>query len=210
MNRLSKVSFISAVLIASGLIFSNIAFAVGSAGQASNRPDNPSVSSRPSARPTARQRLDAAKVKSCQVREDAIKKRSDQLTKMATNMEEKFDSITKRVEDYYTTKVVPSDKTVSNYDSLVSDIGTKKAAVQTALTKAQTDLAAFSCDGSDPKGQMTAFKDDMQAVKQVLKDYRTSIKNLIVAVHSVTGTENRETPSPRPLRSPNNQGGNRP
>lgn len=215
MNKLSKASLITASLVTSGIIFSNIAFiafAVGPASQTGNRPDNPGVASQRSQgathSATARQRLNGAQLKACQARENAIKKRSDQLTKMATNMEEKFDSIAQRVKDYYTSKVLPSGKTVSNYDSLVSDIGTKKSAVQAALTKAQDDLAGFNCDGSDPKGQMMAFKEDMKAVKKALKDYRTSIKNLIVAVHSVTGTEN-QLQSPRPTRSPN-QGGNRP
>lgn len=192
MNKLSKASLISAALISSGLIFSNIAFAVGPSSQPSGRPGNVGQpSTRPSLPSQATSHLEGAKLQACQARENAIKKRSDQLTKMAANMEEKFDSIAQRVKDYYTTKVVPSGKTVSSYDSLVSDIDTKKAAVQTALTKAQTDLASFSCDGSDPKGQMMAFKDDTQAVSQGLKDYRTSIKNLIVAVRSVTGGDKR-------------------
>ncbi len=97
-------------------------------------------------------------------------------------MQEKFDAIAKRVEDYYISKVVPSGKTVTNYDSLVSEIQNKKQATQTALGKAQTDANSFSCSGNDPKGQLTQFRTDMQTVKSALKDYRTAIKNLIVAV----------------------------
>ncbi len=142
---------------------------------------------------SAQTRLQDAKLKACQARENGIKNRSAQLARLAKNMEDKFDAIAKRVQDYYTGTVIPSGKTVANYDTLVSDIQTKKTAVQTALTKAQADFSGFSCTSSDPKGAMAQFKDDMQAVKQALKDYRTSIKNLIVAVHSVTGTENKNT-----------------
>lgn len=102
-------------------------------------------------------------------------------------MQEKFDAIAGRVEEYYTAKVIPSGKTVANYGSLVADIQTKKAAVQTALTTAQSHTGSFTCDGNDPKGQLTQFKDDMRAVKSALKDYRTAIKNLIVAVRSENG-----------------------
>lgn len=145
-------------------------------------------------------RLTDAKLKACQAREDSIKKRSDQLTRMATTMLEKFDAIEKKVQDYYTAKVVPSGKTVANYETLVADTQTKKTAVQTALSTAQTNANGFTCTGDDPKGQLTQFRTDMQSVKTALKNYRTSIKNLIVAVRSVTGETNRNT-SPTPTET---------
>ena len=99
-------------------------------------------------------------------------------------MLEKFTVHAQRVEEFYTTKVVPGGKTVANYDNLVSDIQAKKTAVQTALAQAQSSLSSFDCTGNDPKGQLTQYKNDMLAVKSALKDYRTSIKNLIVAIRS--------------------------
>lgn len=184
MNKLSKVSLASAGLISAGLIFASIVLA----HDPSPNPRSPGAT-RSAA---ARQRLDQAKLKVCQVRENALKRRSERLTQLVANMEKKFTSIAQRVKDYYTSKVLPAGKTVDNYDSLVSDIDTKKAAVQEALTHAQENVASFSCDGDDPKGVMMDFRKDMQDVKKSLKDYRTSIKDLIVAVRSV------------------NQGGNRP
>lgn len=148
-------------------------------------------------------RLTEAKLRACQAREDAIKKRATRLAQLAANMESRFDKHAQRVEEYYTSKVVPSGKTVANYDSLVADIQAKKTAVATALSTAQNDANNFSCEGTDPKGQLTQFRKDMQAVKRALKDYRTSIKNLIVAVRSVTGTTERENKgSPKPTSSP--------
>lgn len=136
---------------------------------------------------------------SCLAREKAIKTRMTHLTNLATNMETKFASISARVEEYYTTKVVPSGKTVTNYNGLVSDIQTKKDAITLALSKAQNDVNNFSCTTStDPKADLQTFRKDMQAVKSALKDYRTSIKDLIVSVRSVVGEENKETPTPTP------------
>jgi hypothetical protein len=136
----------------------------------------------------AEQKLTEAKLKICQNKEAAIQKRDSQLTKTAENMLTKFDSIASRVETYYTSKVVPSGKTVSNYDALAAEIATKKSAAQTALSKAGTDAQAFGCTSDDPKGQLTQFRTDMQTVKEDLKAYRSAIKNLIVAIRSVTGT----------------------
>lgn len=153
-------------------------------------------------RQQAQTRLTEARLRACQAKENAIKKRTVQLTKLAVTMQEKFDAIAQRVEEYYTTKVVPRGKTVANYDSLVADIQAKKGAVQTVLTIAQSNAENFACDGNDPKGQLSQFKDDMRAVKSALKDYRTSIKNLIVAVHSITGTTERNNPtSPKPTKT---------
>lgn len=136
----------------------------------------------------AAQKLTEAKLKVCQNKEAAIKKRGAQLTNMVNNMLIKFDSITTRVETYYTDKVLPSGKTVSDYDALVAEIAAKKSAVQTDLDKASIDAAAFVCTSDDPKGQLTQFRIDMQAVKQGLRDYRISIKNLIVAIRSIIDT----------------------
>ena len=147
-------------------------------------------------------RLTEAKLKACQARENAIKRRTKQLVELATTMREKFDAIAGRVEKYYTSKVVPNGKTVANYDSLVADIQAKKGVVQTALIVAQGNAESFVCTSDDPKGQLSQFREDMRAVKSALKDYRTSIKNLIVAVRSVTGTTKSNNPtSPKPTKT---------
>lgn len=136
--------------------------------------------------------------RACQAREGVIKTRLTHLVSLATNMEAKFDAIAGRVENYYTTKVVPSGKTVSNYNSLLTDIQNKKASVFAVLTKAKTDANNFTCTNVKPKDQLTQFREDMQQTKSALKDYRTSIKNLIVAVHSAAGTHASESASPKP------------
>ena len=118
--------------------------------------------------------------------------RSTHLVDLATDMEVKFEVIAKRVEDYYTQKVVPGGKTISNYASLAADIQAKREAAQVAVIKVhQDEILNFNCTSANPNAQITQFRDDMQAVKSALKDYRTTIKNVIVAVYSVTGTENK-------------------
>lgn len=137
--------------------------------------------------------------RSCQNREKAIKQQLDHLVQLATNMQIKFDRISQRTQDYYSSKVVPNGKSVPNYNQLVSDIQTKKTAVQTAVNTVKSDVADFNCT-SNPKNLLRKFHTDMQAVKQALKDYRTSIKNLIVAVRSVTGENEKnatKTASPK-------------
>jgi hypothetical protein len=185
-----RMKIVSAFLILSFVLLAVPSFAIG-------KPN--ALTGRPSGLPTrAQNRLAEAKLRSCQARENAITKRMTRLIALVTTMESKFDAITQRVEDYYTSKVVPSGKTVADYDALVTGIQTKKSDVQTALTSAQTNADDFSCTSDDPKGLLIQFREDMQAVKGALKDYRTAIKNLIVAVHSVTGATESASPSVSP------------
>lgn len=206
--NLPKVTAIASATFITGLIFTASALAINLPGYATDNPPaqnlpNQTVGGPPNApslppranRGATGSGLQSGKLQSCQARENAIKTRSTHLVQLVTNMESKFDAIAKRIEDYYTSKAVPSGKTVANYDSLVSDIQTKKATIQAALTQVQNDASSFSCTGSDPKTQMTQFRKDMQAVMKALKDYRTSIKNLIVAVHSVIGQESKSATS---------------
>ena len=192
-DKVSKVSVSAFIAISSALIFTNTVFAQPPESQEhpGKNKQAQALIKRSDLASAAAARREEGKLRACQARENAIKQRSTHLTQLVNSMLAMFDKHAQRVENYYTTKVVPAGKTVTNYNSLVADIAAKRAAVATALTQAQNDASSFSCTSSDPKTQLIKFKTDMQSVKKALKDYRTSIKNLIVAVHSVTGTINR-------------------
>lgn len=144
---------------------------------------------------------DEKRLKVCQIHERNIKNRAEHLQALVDKMFDKFDRIATRVENFYTTKLVPQGKTLPNYTALVADIATKKAAVTTAVEKAKADIAGFSCTTSaDPKADMTTYRLDMQAVKSALQDYRKSIRNLIVAVRGLAGES--ASPSASPTATP--------
>lgn len=196
MKKTSNIILAAVVAVFLSLVIVNTATAKNSLavinGQSNAAADKP-VTATTTGQTVVAQKLTEVKLKVCQNKEAAIQKRNDQLTKTTTNMLTKFDSIATRVETYYTDKAVPAGKTVSNYDALIADIAAKKVAVQTNLDKAITDASAFKCSSDDPKSQLTQFRTDMQTVKQSLQDYRTSIKNLIVAIRSATGTTESST-----------------
>lgn len=166
----------------------------------------------PSRSPKAwgKDRLEDKRLRLCQIHEAEIIKRHESLDDLSSKMFKVFDEITKRVEDFYTNKVVPSGKSLPNYDALVADIASKRLAVQTALTNTQNDIAGFSCTADNPKAQITQYRLDMQAVKKALQDYRTSIKNLIVAIRTLVGGSPEPsatpvataTPTPTPIATP--------
>ncbi len=148
-------------------------------------------------------RSNELRAKACQAKEGAVKTRMNNLLRMTNNMMSVFGNITARVEEFYQAKVIPSGKIVSNYDTLVQAVQNKKDAAQTALDKASLDSQQFSCENDNPKSSLVTFRKDMLAVKSALKEYRTAVKNLIVAVHSVTATMEKEKLSgtPKPTKA---------
>jgi len=137
-------------------------------------------------------RLEEARVKVCENKQASITKRVGSLTDRSVKMEDNFAKIAQRVMDFYTNKVLPSGKTVANYDALVAAIAEKKTAVDAAVADAKSKAEAFSCTSESPKAQLTEYRLAMQKVIVALKEYRTAVRNLIVAVRSVTGVTNRE------------------
>ncbi|SRR6266404_669352 len=132
----------------------------------------------------AQSRLDATKLRVCQNREKAIDNIMARIAERGQRQIDLFTKIADRVETFYTNK----GKTLSNYDALVADVNAKKAAAQTAVDQIKADKANFKCDGTDPHGASATFKADLKLEISALKDFRTSVKNLIVGVKSVQGT----------------------
>lgn len=137
-------------------------------------------------------------VKSCQARESAIVQRMDQLVKLVTNMENVFDKIATRVESYYNNTVVPSGKSVPNYTTLVNDIQINRNLVQTSLDKTRSDFSSFGCTSENARNLLIQFRTDMQNVKDALKNFRTSVNKLIVAVHTVSSKIPTTPPTAEP------------
>jgi hypothetical protein len=149
-------------------------------------------------------KLDGAKLKACQAREKGLERRSETLVKRVEKIAAKFDKIAGKVDTYYFETLVPAGKSVDNYANLKADIETQKVAAQTALASAKQNLASFSCEGADPKGTMAAFRTDIQAVNAALKEYRTAVKDLIVAVRTASGDMEEAASSPTATPESNN------
>jgi hypothetical protein len=186
-------------------LLSLIGTGVALAASDSHEPARTHVEETPSAETSPREdsgsgkgRITENKLKSCQAHEAAIIKRSTQMTARATSMESNFADIATKVDSYYTTKLVPSGKTLSNYTALKSTIDTKKLAVDSALTASKADITSFSCTGDNPEASLTSFRTDMTTVNKALKDYRSAIKDFTKALHqSVGDSTSSATSSPK-------------
>lgn len=171
---MTKTSMLLKTLILSFLLtfFVSPAFAVSPNGKGAGRPAFVATKS--------------GAARACVARETGVKTRMTQLTQLVTTMETTFDRIAAKVQTYYTDTVLPSGRSVTNYAALVSDIAAKKVLVQNGVDKAKADISSYSCTSGDPKTAMNQFRVNMQSVKTALKNYRTSVRNLIVAVRTVS------------------------
>ena len=138
-------------------------------------------------------KLAAAKLKACQKRETAINNVMSRIADRGQKQLDLFTTIATKTETFYTDK----GKTLTNYDALLADVTGKQAAAQTAVDAVKASSVTFKCDGTDPKGAVSSFKEALKSEISALKDYKTSVKNLIVGVKSVQGvttsTDNKTT-----------------
>lgn len=129
-------------------------------------------------------KLDEKRKQTCEKRVATINRIMTNAATQGTNHLSVFDKISERVQKFYADKGL----NVANYSALVAEVNAKKAAA-TAAIKAVQDGKTFSCDGDNPVGKIDAFNGQIRAMHQALKDYRTAIKNLIVAVKSAAETK---------------------
>lgn len=145
------------------------------------------------AKANAQTHLATAKLKSCQNREKAITNIMTRISDRGQKQITLFGTIATRTETFYTSK----GKTLTSYDALVADVNAKAIAAQTAVSTISSTSTGFSCDGSDPKGFVTAFQSSLKSEIAALQAYRTSVKNLIVGVKSVQSTTTSTTGTPK-------------
>jgi hypothetical protein len=125
--------------------------------------------------------------KLCEAHVKVARLRENNLAKRATNMQKRLDKIATIVENYYTTKLVPQNKTISNYDALLSDVNAKKAALTPLIIKVQSDSQALTCENGAARSQFETFRTDATSLIAAFKAYRISLINLIQAVRKANG-----------------------
>ncbi|MGH7196472.1 MAG: hypothetical protein ACREGJ_01745 [Candidatus Saccharimonadales bacterium] len=122
-------------------------------------------------------RLDEAKKRVCANRSDKIKNIMNRAATQGEKHLNVFTKIADRVKEFYAKKQL----TVANYEQLVSEAESKKAAAETAIAAVKSGVT-FDCNDDNPVGAVDEFKGKVRTMHQALKNYRTAIKNLLVAV----------------------------
>jgi hypothetical protein len=138
-------------------------------------------------------RLSEVKLKVCEKRESQIQKRSTKLVARAENIQNRFDRIAQKVDDFYIDKLVPAELEIDNYDLLLNNLENKRRDVAAAVGVAEDTAENFTCEGEDPKDHVKLFKADMKNVISALKDYKKAIINYLVTVRTKAKNYKAET-----------------
>lgn len=159
-------------------------------------------------RQEAAKKLEETKLRICEKRQTVI---TGVMSRMNSRGQKQLDLITAvstKVQAFKNSKNI----TVENYDTLLAAVESSKTTAQAAVDAVKNTQVEFKCDGSDPKGVASSFKETVKAQNEALKDYRDAVKDLIKAVRQANGTKRTSTepsPSPTPTPTPDNeQGGN--
>jgi hypothetical protein len=128
-------------------------------------------------------KLDEARKKVCNNRSTAIKKVMTIGADAAQRHLNFFGKSVERIQQFYTNK----NLNVANYDQLVASVNAKKEAVQGALASLKA-VPGFDCNSDNPVGNVDDYKAKLAAVRNALKDYRSAITALLVAVKTAAQT----------------------
>jgi len=124
-------------------------------------------------------KLAGEKLKKCQLRETIVGNIISRVSDRGTKQIGVLNAISEKVQAFYVDKKL----TVSDYDALVSDVNAKKTDAEAALgNMTSISTAGFRCSDNAPKELITVFKDGVESKNDALKEYKTSINNLLVAV----------------------------
>ncbi len=129
---------------------------------------------------TAEQRL-----KVCEARKKSIENKINAYVKHGENKLKNFDAIYERVKNFKTDKKLD----VPNYDALLAAADAKQIAAAEAVAALKELTADFDCATSDPAMTIAAIKEATADTRTALKEYRTSIKNIVVALAQVNKTD---------------------
>lgn len=95
-----------------------------------------------------------------------------------------IDKIATRVQTFYEEKRYD----VEHYDTLVADVNRKHDAAFSALTELRGSKDAFNCETSPDQG-LSTFRTIHQRKNAALKEYKDSVKRLIIAIKSAQSKE---------------------
>jgi hypothetical protein len=94
-----------------------------------------------------------------------------------------------KLKDYQSTKNVQVD----NWDSLLSAANDKQASATASVDALKALGTSVDCTSSDPAAMLASVKSGAADTRNVLKEYRTSLKNIIVALAHANGADDSAT-----------------
>jgi hypothetical protein len=127
--------------------------------------------------------------KSCEQRKTSINNRITAYDNAANTKLTQFNTIFERVKKFKTDKALQ----VSNYDALVATATAKQQAATDAVAALKALSADFDCASTDPGATVASIKSSTVDARTALKEYRKSIKDIVVALAQVNKTSSSDS-----------------
>lgn len=140
-------------------------------------------------RKNSKEHTAAQRLKACEERQTDINKHSTQFATEAAKHLDTFNSIFTKLQAFQVSKHL----TVSNYSTLLADATAKQATAQTAVTTLKTLDVNINCSQPDPASTVATIKESVSSTRTALQAYRTSLKNLVVAMKGASTAQSTTT-----------------
>lgn len=134
-------------------------------------------------------KLSATNLQICKDHKDTIEQRTVRISQRATKHLELFNNVAARTQKFY----LSSGNTFENYTSLTENVTNKSAAATQSVEALIAQNVTIDCEGVEPKAAIATYKERLQTATEALRDYRTSIKDLIAAIKTAQSTTPNDT-----------------
>lgn len=140
-------------------------------------------------------KLSKAKLKTCQKRQRNIVKKMDQLIRRNDKQLAYLDAVSSQLQQLVTAKQL----TPANYTEILAAVNARRATVQASLDNMQVIKATFNCVNGDPKDAAATYTTTLRTANLALKDYRDSVKQLLLSVKSAVRAKRAGILTPVPV-----------
>jgi chromosome segregation ATPase len=130
-----------------------------------------------------------ARQKVCENRLKAVSNKLTAFNNAADKHLNRLDDVFTKLQDYQSTNNITAD----NYDALVTAATEKQAAATQAVAVLKDVGTTLDCTADDPAASLQATKTAAADTRDALKDYRKSLKGIVVALMQAKGDDAANT-----------------
>lgn len=130
-----------------------------------------------------------ARQKSCEARQASLMKKSQNYSRNAKKHLGVFDSVYAKVLAFQQEKQL----TAANFAALKAAADAKKAAAGSAITALESPNVTVDCSSEDPAEAVATLRESVKNARQALQEYRSAIKDLVVALQAAKTTDDTTT-----------------
>lgn len=135
------------------------------------------------------EKLETRRLEACEKKEAKINAILDRSVAQSEKHLAVFEKIEERVKTFYTDK----NLNVANYDTLLATVDEKHTAATAQIEAA--DAAEFACEDAESTSPTGAIKEIVTNKNDAIQEYRTALKDLIVAIKGASTSTDKSSDS---------------